>query len=448
MSAKFKRLQRGLRLWTLFLVLLLSSASMAKGPMARGQCPRCVSHSSLAGAVEVSLNSESFDGQDGVILTDVRVADALVDPPYVACPHCGETSLREEVAADPDDGPPFVHSEIVAYPQLNSPQLHSQFGKGDPWGSPCDMDPMAVSVRDELAERRGLASSWCPGLLPRFRFRAGAVYMDRLNEDFGVLMESSSSPIRQINAEGFDFDWEPGLDVSVSQLAWDDTEFEFRFLGLRQFSADQFVNTEGSEVRINSDPPVFAPGVQSINARYTSDLYGFELNWHYVTYCPFNYIAGFRYIALDEDLTAILDADPQTFLTRTSTRNDLYGLQVGITSVPDMPLFGWHCLSWFGKAGVFGNDAQQQTVLDTSPIGQVVTETPGTSTLVYEFGIGLDLPLRDCISIQGGYSALILQRVAVASDQLQEIDFLTATGSDNRGTVMYHGVNLSLVLCH
>ncbi len=327
------------------------------------------------------------------------------------------------------------------------PQVSLLDSYGDHDGA-CDTDPYHSSVRDELARRRHNEYVSCAGLHPRFQIRVAAVYMDRISESYRVLIESTSNPIRQLNAQEFDFDWEPGLDLSVSQLTWDDTEFEFRFLGLRQFSADQFVDTEGSEVRINSDPEVFAPNVQSIDSRYTSDLYGFELNWHWVTYCPFRYLAGLRYIALDEDLSAVLDADLQTFAYSTSTRNDLYGLQIGVTSEPEMPLFGWHCLSWFGKVGIYGNDTQQRTILDTNLIGQIVSESPDTSAVLWEFGVGLDLPVTDCITIQGGYGALILDRVTVASDQLQEIDFLNATGSDNRGTVMFHGANLALVLRH
>jgi hypothetical protein len=270
--------------------------------------------------------------------------------------------------------------------------------------------------------------------------------MNRISEDYRVLMESTTNPIEQLNAAAFDFGWEPGLDCSARVLAWDDSAFEFRFLGLQEYTSNRLVDTSGSEVRINSNPAVFAPNVQTIDSRYTSDLYGFELNYLYVTYCPFNYIAGFRYVALDEDLSAVLDANPQTFGYRTSTRNDLYGFQLGVTSVPEMPLFGWQCLTWFAKAGIFGNDARQQSVLDTSLIGQIVSESPDTSAVVWEFGLRLDLPISDCWSIKGGYSALILDRISVASDQLSTIDFLTATGSNNRGTVMFHGVTLSLVI--
>lgn len=312
----------------------------------------------------------------------------------------------------------------------------------------CDECACDTSISDELAQRRARYFSSCRGLHPRCEARVGGVYMNRVGEDFRVLIESTANPIRQVNAEAFDFAWEPGLDLSIRRLAWDDDQFEFRFLGVRGFSADQRVDTGGSEVRINSDPVFFIPDVDSINATYDSDLYGFELNWHCVTYCPFNYVAGFRYLALDESLRVELNSDPGSYLCRTETRNDLYGMQIGITNSPEMPIFGWSCLSWFAKVGIFGNDATQSTVLDTNVLGQIVNSSPAVASVVWDFGLGLDLPISDRFSIQGGYGALILDRVTVASDQLSQIDFINATADETRGTVMFHGGNLALVLRH
>ena len=316
----------------------------------------------------------------------------------------------------------------------------------DAWeGSQAECHWPDHSVRDELARRREARMGLCDGAAPRYRMRAGAVWMQRVKDDWRVLMESTANPLRQLNAEGFDFDWEPGLDLSLSRIGWDDHQCEFRFLGLQEFQSTQRIDTQGTEVRINSTPPVFVAGVNSIDAAHSSDLYGFELNWHYVTYRPFNYIFGFRYLGLDEEMSARLEAPPQVAGLRINTQNRLYGMQLGIESVPELPLFDWHCLTWFAKAGIFGNDADQRTVLATNLLGQVVSESPDTSSLVWEFGVGLDLPVTDCVSIQGGYSALIVDRIALVTDQLKTIDFLQATGSDNRGTVMFHGASLFLV---
>jgi hypothetical protein len=304
------------------------------------------------------------------------------------------------------------------------------------------------SVRDELLRRRQNECLDCPGMRPRWQFQLGAVYMNRLDEDFRVLMESTINPLRQLNAENFDFDWEPGMDLSFSLVCWDDDRMEFRVLGLQEYSAEQRIDTAGSPIRIDSAPPVFTPNVQAIDALYTSELNGFELNWHWVTYAPFNYLAGFRFASLDEELSTILEANPQNFGYQTITRNDLYGLQIGLKSAPEWPLFGCHCLSWFAKAGIFGNDARQRTVLETGAIGQVVGESPATSSVLWEFGLGLNLPIHDCLRIEGGYSALILDRIAIASDQLRTIDFLNASGSHNRGTAMFHGAGLALVWTH
>ncbi len=397
-----RRASTPMRLIAATAALLFSVASSAIGT---ARCPHCES----SGGVEFSLDSGTIIGTDEAILSEV-----IVQPVEGVCPHCRSVEPTAPIV--------WVGEQETA----------------------CDAGP---SVRDELMQRRFNDLEACDGLMPRLQLRAGVVYMDRLRDDFGVLIESSSNPLDQVNAEDFRFDWQVGLDASASQVCWDNNQFEVRFLGLSEFTANQHVDVGLSEVRINSDPPVFVPDIERFDARLESQLYGFELNYHYVTYCPFNYVAGFRYVSFDEDLSAQTSTDPNSFVYQTTTRNDLYGLQLGIENAPELPLFGWRCLTWFGKVGIYGNDAQQRTILDTG-LGQIVSESPDTSAVVWEFGVGLDLPLSDCFSFQGGYSALILDRVSVATDQLSKIDFLSATGSDNRGTVMFHGATLAITFSH
>lgn len=377
-----------------------------------------------------------------------------IDP---VCPHCGSAEpavVTVEVVDPLDLHEPMLSGVVVEeLPSVACPDCGQPTFSGEQ-----DLDVWEVlqgdcrlpdhSVRDELARRRQSRMGYCDGAAPRYRLRAGAVWMQRVKDDWNVLIESTANPLRQLNADRFDFDWEPGLDLSFSRICWDDHQCEIRFLGLREFEAGQQIDIQGSDVRINSSPPVFVPAVNSIDSNHSCDLYGFELNWHYVTYRPFNYIFGFRYLGLDEQMSALLNTPVQTHGLQVATQNRLYGMQFGIESVPELPLFDWHCLTWFAKAGIFGNDADQKTVLATSQLGQIVNESPDTSAVVWEFGVGLDLPLSDCVSVQGGYSALIVDRIAVAADQLETIDFLQASGSDNRGTVMFHGASLFLVWDH
>jgi len=49
---------------------------------------------------------------------------------------------------------------------------------------------------------------------------------------------------------------------------------------------------------------------------------------------------------------------------QTKTRNDLYGVQVGITSIPDLPLLDCRSLTWSAKGGLYGNNAEQKSILN------------------------------------------------------------------------------------
>ena len=266
--------------------------------------------------------------------------------------------------------------------------------------------------------------------------------MNRATQSSLVLMEDTTNPIRQLNADAFDFGWEPGIDLSVKRIRWDENEFEVRFFGLQEINASETVNANGL-VELYSNPPLFAPDVDRIDAHYSCDVYSIEANWNFVTYLPFKYIAGFRYLGFDDKLTATLGSSTGSVLYNTVTRNDLYGVQVGITSIPDCALFECPWLTWSAKAGLYGNDADQKSIF-TGIVGQRTDDSVDSTAVVGELQIGLRYPLTRSLSINGGYRMLILERIAVASDQLQHLDFFAKTGSDNEGNAVFHGASVSV----
>ena len=87
---------------------------------------------------------------------------------------------------------------------------------------------------------------------------------------------------------------------------------------------------------------------------------------------------------------------------QTKTRNDLYGVQVGITSIPDLPLLDCRSLTWSAKGGLYGNNAEQKSILNGT-VGQ-------------------------------------------RTDRLTSTNFFTGTGSDNQGNALFHGVTAGLTV--
>ena len=110
-----------------------------------------------------------------------------------------------------------------------------------------------------------------------------------------------------------------------------------------------------------------------------------------------------------------------------------------------MSLFDCRWLTWSAKIGLYGNDATQTSIL-TGTVGQRADSPADTAAFIGEFRIGMELPVTRCISISGGYDLFLMERVAVATDQLQATNFFTGTGSDNEGNALFHGASAALTL--
>ena len=129
----------------------------------------------------------------------------------------------------------------------------------------------------------------------------------------------------------------------------------------------------------------------------------------------------------------------------TKTRNDLHGVQVGITSIPDLPLLDCRSLRCSANRGLYGNDAEQKSILNGT-VGQRTDAPADSAAFMAEFNVGLELPVTDCLTISGGYGLLIMERVAIASDRLQSTNFFTGTGSDNQGNALFHSATAGLTV--
>ncbi len=284
----------------------------------------------------------------------------------------------------------------------------------------------------------------CEGYQPQWLAASRVLAFTRVTPSAGVLISDSTNPIRQINRDSFKFDWELGIDLSLRRIRWNENSFELRFMGIESLVANT-TTVAGGTTEIHAAVPIFVSDITSIDASYTSDLYGLEANWQFVTYCPFQYIAGIRYIGFNEQLNIDLNSPTSPVTYRATTQNDLYGVQVGVTSIPDMPLLDCRWLTWSAKIGLYGNDAEQTSIL-TGSVGQRADSPADTAAFAGEFKIGLEVPLTNCIRVSSGYTLFLMERVAVASDQLQATNFFTGTGSDDEGNALFHGGSVALTL--
>lgn len=273
---------------------------------------------------------------------------------------------------------------------------------------------------------------------------ANAVALNRSRPDRLVLMQDAADPARNLNASDFAFGFQSGWDVSLLREN-DGRGMEFRFLNVDGWDAGTTaISGPPSLVRINTTVPFFLPGVTGVKATYTSELLSAEFNLRRQVSDCFTLLAGFRYFELDEYFHADLDAAviPSTY--DTSTRNRMYGAQLGA----EARLWSLDRLSFDGvaKIGVYHDSSSQDTILDSGIVIVSGADTSDRAAFMAELAFTGNYRLTDCFSVEAAYNLLWLETVAVATDQVPATDFFTGAGIDGGGGAFYHGLLIGLVL--
>lgn len=318
------------------------------------------------------------------------------------------------------------------------------------WGSePAQTSPVSVYVGDaeeaswdRPVESRDAACSW--SCAPRWQIGGGVLLLERSTPDSLVLMRDTTDPTRNLNADDFDFDWEAGWELSLARRLSNNNRLEARVMSVDSWNAPAVATTNSTllnPLRINTNPPTTAPEVQTIDASYGSDLQGLEVNYILDDRC-WNWLVGFRYIELDEQLQANLNALTQVHTYDVGTRNRMYGIQAGGS------LAIWSCENWsidgVLKAGVFYNSQGHSSVLRTSAAAQTAVDAADRTAFAGELCFAATYDVTDRLALRFGYEMLWLETVALASDQIPGTDLFTETGIVADGGVFYHGAFVGL----
>ena len=96
----------------------------------------------------------------------------------------------------------------------------------------------------------------CEAYQPQWLAVGRGLAYSRTTQSAHVLISDSTNPIRQINRDSFKFGWEPGLDLSMRRIKWNENSFELRFMGLETLTAIATTTTGGS-TELHSALPVF-----------------------------------------------------------------------------------------------------------------------------------------------------------------------------------------------
>ena len=268
---------------------------------------------------------------------------------------------------------------------------------------------------------------------------ADALFLERRDPAAVVWAFNTANPTQNFDAADFDFGFYTGLDVSVARRVGCDNAIEIRYFGIDDWNATSLTTTTpGDLLRVNAAVPVFTFSGDAISTAYASQLHNAEINGRRQLNDWLSLLAGFRYAELDERATASLVNSAVPFDYESTTRNRLFGFQLGGQATL------WdHCgpfrLDAVGKAGIFGNYAAQDSAVSTGLIMLPATGRDDHTAFIGEVGVMGTYQLTDQLALRGGYRLLWIDGVALASDQLSVSDFANNAGFNSSGDVFYHG---------
>jgi hypothetical protein len=168
----------------------------------------------------------------------------------------------------------------------------------------------------------------------------------------------------------------------------------------------------------------------------------------------FEWFVGFRYLNLREQLHMYGERDQigqdgifreESGVYNIRTNNNLYGAQLGARTRHWGRKWGWEAT---GKAGIFGNDAQQeQYVIDYEqfPIRPVTSASTDRVAFVGELNLTGIYRLNEIWNLRAGYNAMWISGVALAPNQLDFSGELPAGNQlSSNGGVFLHGVSCGI----
>lgn len=189
-----------------------------------------------------------------------------------------------------------------------------------------------------------------------------------------------------------------------------------------------------------------APGA-AMRADYGTDLDSFEVNYRRCLSECFTFVAGFRWIELEDEYRLSEQAPTQQDVFDINTNNHLYGLQTGFDASV-LNCGGRFHLDTVLRAAIVWNDADQRTNADFGAgfVDTLTAEADHTS-FFGELGIQGVYWLSDRLAIRGGYYLAWLEGVALAPDQIP-VNSLIVPGTaavDTSGGLFLDGATIGLM---
>ncbi|MGA2061137.1 MAG: BBP7 family outer membrane beta-barrel protein [Thermoguttaceae bacterium] len=273
----------------------------------------------------------------------------------------------------------------------------------------------------------GCCQSCC---CPQWTATADAMILDRIgNKSQTILGPREGETADRLDSNDFAFGFAAGPRLSLIRQT-QCYDYEVLYFGIDGWSDIRFIPQS-----LNPASPLLFD--------WSSRLYNVELNMRWNPSCRLTMLAGFRWANLREDFIAERVLDDSLFLPvgNVRTNNNLYGFQVGA----DARLWQCGCFSinGLGKAGIYGNHAEQSSFEPEGPSEEPESFSASTNHTAFIGKLGLQAryQVTQRLALRAGYELLLLDGVAIAPVQIGN-----PIGIDSNATVFYHGATAGLEL--
>lgn len=284
--------------------------------------------------------------------------------------------------------------------------------------------------------------NWC--CAPRSYVQADVLWLAREGDE-KVLAQIDVSPAvpgvqpgqAVLRSDDFDFDFAPGMRLTVGHWLDSCRAVEFTYLGLHDWDESaRSIQTQNPpdpiDGEINGDINVlnlagffdFRDSVQ-VFGDYRSRLHSFELNMRRRVGPNASVLTGLRYINIDEDfhLVSIDRLNPTTRsdigFYNVETDNHMVGPQIG--GEVFQPVSDRFSVGAFGKAGLLLNFAESSR--EVTHDGKIVVDNNEHEVelaSVVELGLIGRYALSPTCALRAGYQVVYIGGVALAVDQAPE----------------------------
>jgi hypothetical protein len=266
----------------------------------------------------------------------------------------------------------------------------------------------------------------------------------------------------RLSTQDLQFPFSEGVRAFYGSRNPDLRGWEVGYFGVYGQFADAMTSTTPPDF-IQFPPPignVLTADAESAVVTYASTVNSAEINVFSTTtellrrtggWLTVDWLAGFRYIGLEEDSSIVTEcclSPTSSIFTpyRVRTRNNAFGGQIGARG--RLTWDRWAFESW-AKAGILGNAQKQiqDPLIDYTGFQQRAARSATGSEVSFVGDINLSAIYRltEVWGIRAGYNLFWFTGAALAPDQFDFANTTTAgTGLVSGGGLFMHGANLGL----